>query len=152
MAEEPEQTQAEPETDEPQETDWKAEARKWQKRSQENYKKAKAYDDLQEQSKSDLQKAQEKAQKLQKELDDLNAKSAKDAARVKVAKETGVPEDLIAGDNEDSMRAFAKSVAKFAKKPAAPKASNPGSFANDAGDSKDAEKRAFARQVFGSNN
>jgi hypothetical protein len=34
-------------------TDWKAEARKWEKRSKENAEKAKAYDELQEQSKTE---------------------------------------------------------------------------------------------------
>lgn len=85
-------------------TDWKAEARKWQKRAQENFEKARAYDDDQEKRKTELQKAQEEAA-WKKQVDDLNAKAELDAARAKVAKETGVPAELIAGDDEeDSMR------------------------------------------------
>ena len=41
--------------------------------------------------------------------------------RKKVSEETGVPVELIQGADEESMKAFAESVAKFAKKPAAPK-------------------------------
>ena len=61
-------------------TDWKAEARKWERRSKENADKAKAYDELQEQSKT----------------------------------------ELVADDDEESMRAFAEAVAKWGKPPAGP--------------------------------
>jgi hypothetical protein len=40
----------------PDATDWKAEASKWERRSRENADKAKAHDELQEQSKSELQR------------------------------------------------------------------------------------------------
>lgn len=43
------------------EIDWKAMARKWERRSKENADKAKAYDELQEQSKTELEKAREQA-------------------------------------------------------------------------------------------
>lgn len=133
-------------------TDWKAEARKWQKRAQENFEKARAYDDDQEKQKSELQKAQEEAAAWKKQVDDLNAKAELAAARAKVAKETGVPAELIAGDDEDSMREFAEAVAKWGKPSSAPRMRKPGSFANDAGESKDAAKRELARRMFGSAN
>lgn len=133
-------------------TDWKAEARKWQRRAQENFEKARAYDDDQEKQKSELQKAQEEAAAWKKQVDDLNAKAEADAARAKVARETGVPAELIAGDDEDSMREFAEAVAKWGKPSSAPRTRKPGSFANDAGESKDAAKRELARRMFGSAN
>ena len=132
------------------ETDWKAEARKWEKRSKENAEKARAYDKLQEQSKTELQKAQEEAAAYKRQVDDLNAKAEADAARAKVARDTGVPAELIAGDDEDSMRQFAEAVAKWGKPSSAPRTRRPGSFANDAGESKDAAKRELARRIFGS--
>ena len=101
-------------------TDWKAEARKWQKRAQENFEKAKAYDDDQEKQKSELQKAHEEAASWKKQFDDLNAK--------------------------------AELVAKWGKPSSAPRTRKPGSFANDAGESKDAAKRELARRMFGSAN
>ncbi|MDY2626154.1 MAG: hypothetical protein SOV74_07565 [Coriobacteriales bacterium] len=132
------------------ETDWKAEARKWERRSKENAEKAKAYDELQEQSKTELQKAREQAAAYKRQVDDLNAKAEADAARAKVARDTGVPAELIAGDDEDSMRQFAEAVAKWGKPSSAPRTRRPGSFANDAGESKDAAKRELARRIFGS--
>ena len=53
-------------------------------------------------------------------MDELNAKAERDAARAKVAKDTGVPAELISGDDEESMRAFAEAVAKWGKPPADP--------------------------------
>ena len=65
-------------------TDWKAEARKWERRSKENADKARAYDELQEQSKTELEKAREQAASYKKQVDELNAKAERDAARAKV--------------------------------------------------------------------
>ena len=101
-------------------TDWKAEARKWERRSKENADKAKAYDELQEQSKTELQRAQEQAASYKRQVDELNAKAERDAVRAKAAKDTGVPAELVAGDDEESMRAFAEAVAKWGKPPAGP--------------------------------
>lgn len=56
-------------------TDWKAMARKWEARSKENAEKARAYDELQEESKTELQKAKEAAEKAKAELDGLKANS-----------------------------------------------------------------------------
>ena len=113
-------------------TDWKAMARKWEARSKENADKARSYDELQEQS------------------DELSAKAKRDATRAKVAKDTGVPAELISGDDEESMRAFAEAVAKWGKPSSAPRTRKPGSFSADAGDGRDAARRELARQLFGS--
>lgn len=134
------------------ETDWKAEARKWERRSKENAEKARAYDELQEQSKTELQKAQEEAAAYKRQVDDMNARAEADAARAKVAKETGVPAELISGADEESMRAFAKALADWGRPSSAPRTKRPGSFAADAGDSGDAAKRELARQLFGASN
>lgn len=101
-------------------TDWKAEARKWQKRAKENFEKAKAYDEDQEKQKSELQKAREQAAAWKKQVDELNAEAERGKARAKVAKETGVPAELISGDDEESMRAFAEAVARWGKPSAGP--------------------------------
>lgn len=136
---------------EPQEpqTDWKAEARKWEKRAKENREKAEAYDGLRERSEADLEKAREAAKSYKEQLDALSAKAEMDALKAKVSKATGVPAELIAGDDEDSMRGFAEAVARFAKPPAAPKASGAGRFAADAGDDGKAAYRELASRVFG---
>lgn len=58
-----------------------------------------------------------------------------------------MPASIIAGDDEDEMREFAKAVAKFVKPDTTPMAKRPGKFDKDAGDG-DA-KRKLARQLFG---
>lgn len=131
-------------------TDWKAMARKWERLAKSNSDKAAAYDELQEQSKTELQRAQEQAAAYKRQVDELSAKAERDAARAKVAKETGVPAELVAGDDEESMRAFAEAVAKWGKPSSAPRTRKPGSFSADAGDGRDAAKRELARQLFGS--
>lgn len=119
MAEANEPVEPQGEGGEP-ETDWKAEARKWERRSKENADKARAYDELQEQSKTELQRAQEQADSYKRQVDELNAKAERDAARAKVAKDTGVPAELISGEDEESMRAFAEAVARWGKPSAGP--------------------------------
>lgn len=149
MADEPEE-KGKPEEEGADTTDWKAMARKWEARSKENADKAKAYDELQEQSKSELQKAQEKAKRAEDELAELKAKAELAETRAKVAKDTGVPAELISGDDEESMRTFAEAVAAWGKPSSAPRTSRPGRFSADAGDGRDAAKRELARQLFGS--
>lgn len=134
----------------PDATDWKAEARKWERRSKENADKAKAYDELQEQSKSELQKAREEAADYKRQVEDLNAKAELAETRAKVAKETGVPAELVFGADEDEMAANAKALAAWGKPSSAPRTSRPGKFSADAGDGRDAARRALARQLFGS--
>ena len=112
MADEPEEKEQDEGADA---TDWKAMARKWEARSKENAEKAKAYDELQEESKTELQKAKEAAEKAKAELDGLKAKAKLDEARRRVAKSAGVPESLVFGATEDEMEANAKAVAEYAK-------------------------------------
>lgn len=130
--------------------DWKAQARKWEERAKANYDKAKAYDEAEEARKSDLQKALEESERLKEELDGVRRKAELDAIRARVAKEAGVPESLVTGDDEESMAEFAKAVAAFAKPDPAPKTPATGKFASDGGGEQDA-KAALARQMFGRN-
>ncbi len=112
--------------------------------------KAKAYDEAQEAQKSEVQKAQEKIAQLEGDIKKRDEADKQRDLRKKVAKETGIPEELIQGSDEESMKAFAAQVADFAKvqKPAAPKEDNPGAFLSGEGVGDD-EKRAFTRQLLG---
>lgn len=131
-------------------TDWKSMSRKWERLAKSNSEKAKSFDEIQEASKTELQRAQEKAKRAEDELAELKAKAELAETRAKVAKDTGVPAELISGDDEESMRAFAEAVAKWGKPSSAPRTRKPGSFSADAGDGRDAAKRELARQLFGS--
>ena len=110
--------------------------------------KAAKFDEAEAAQMSDLEKAKKEVEELKaaqmsdlekakKEVEELKAAAAKrdEADRVrglkaKVSKATGVPADLISGADEESMTAFAKSVAEFAKKPSAPKLEESGRSAS----------------------
>lgn len=77
--------------------------------------KADKYDAAEEANKSDLQKAQDAAAKAQQELADLKAANTAREMRAKVAKETGVPESLLSGDDETACRAQAQAIQDYAK-------------------------------------
>ena len=77
--------------------------------------KAEKYDEAEEASKSELQKANEKADRLEKELNKRKLEDAARQIRDKVAKDTGVPAHLLTGEDEESCKAQAKSILEFAK-------------------------------------
>lgn len=69
--------------------------------------KAGKFDEIQEANKTEIQKANEKAEVLAKELESLKASNTIKAAREKVAKETAVPVELLTGNDEESCKAQA---------------------------------------------
>lgn len=89
--------------------------------------KASKYDETEEANKSELQKAQEKAQALQTQLDALNQANEARAIREKVANEYKLPANLLTADSEDACIEQAKAIAEYAK---------PGTYPNvrDAGE------------------
>lgn len=108
--------------------------------------KAAKFDEAEAAQMSDLEKAK-------KEVEELKAAAKRDEAdrvrdlKAKVSKATGVPADLISGADEESMTAFAKSVAEFAKKPSAPALNESGKFASAKPD--DSGFREIARMLAG---
>lgn len=106
--------QQEPQGTEPQ-TDWKAESRKWERRSKENAEKARNYDALKEAQKTELEKANDRAAKAEAEAEALREQKAHADLVAKVSAETGVPAALIHGADENEMTASAKAVAEWAK-------------------------------------
>lgn len=77
--------------------------------------KAQQFDAAQEAGKTELQKANEKAAKLQQQLDALNSANTLREVRAKVSAATGVPADLLSGDTEEACTAQAQAILKFAK-------------------------------------
>jgi hypothetical protein len=80
---EPPDPTVEPKADD---TDWKAEARKWEARAKGNSEKAQQFDALQEQQKTEQQRLEERAAKA--EQDTQTAQT--EAARLRVALEKGL--------------------------------------------------------------
>lgn len=77
--------------------------------------KAAQFDAAQEAGKTELQKANEKAAKLQEQLDTLTRANTLRELRSKVAAATGVPAELLSGDTEESCTAQAQAILKFAQ-------------------------------------
>lgn len=122
----------------------------------EEAKKYSDYDDM----KKRLKDFEDKASSSQTEIEKLTAlvndykckfdaqerAAATEKARAKVAEATGVPASLIVGEDEEAMTVFAQSVAKFAKKPAAPVLEHAGKSA-PAGKSDNTAMRDFVKNL-----
>ena len=78
-------------------------------------RKAAEFDKIEEESKTELQKATERANALQVELDGLKKAEAIRLIRDEVAKETGVPANLLTAETKEDCEAQAKAIMSFAK-------------------------------------
>lgn len=77
--------------------------------------KAAKFDEIEENSKSELQKAQESANSYKAELEKLKAANTVRDMRSKVAKEKEIPESLLTGNTEEECLSQAKALLDFAK-------------------------------------
>lgn len=82
--------------------------------------KATAYDEAAEASKTELQKAVERAERAEKTLSEMEARNRIASLRAEVAKAKGVDAELLRGETReemeshaDAIRAYAKGVSKF---------------------------------------
>lgn len=82
--------------------------------------KAAKFDEAEEASKSELQKATERAEKLQAQLDSYQKAEAVRVIHEEVAKATGVPAHLLTGETKEDCEAQAKAIMSFAKPEAFP--------------------------------
>ncbi len=82
--------------------------------------KAMKFDAAEEASKSELQKAQERADALQAQLNALTQETEIQKARTKVATEKGIPANLLTGSTEEECSAQADAILAFAKVPGYP--------------------------------
>lgn len=117
--------------------------------------KAAEYDKQQETAKTELQKAQEKSAKLQAQLDSMKKAGEIRDIRDKVSRDTGVPVELLSGENEETCKTQAEAILKFAKGNKYPgvkeekhESGHKGSTSAGSG-STDEEFRELAGQLFG---
>lgn len=82
--------------------------------------KASKYDEVEEASKSELQKATERANALQAKIDAMEREAQITSIRAKIASETGVPITLLSGDTEEACKVQADGILAFAKPGAYP--------------------------------
>lgn len=76
--------------------------------------KADRFDQMEEANKTELQKAIERGDQLQIELDKLKGANAVRDLRIKIAEETGVPANLLTGSTEEECRDQAKAITAYA--------------------------------------
>lgn len=88
--------------------------------------KAEQLDKITEANKSELQKATERAEALQNELNGLKKANEIRNVRDKVAGETGVPAALLTGETEEECEAQAKSILEFARPTGYPRVKDEG--------------------------
>lgn len=85
----------------------------------ENYEELKAkaqkYDTIEEEAKSELQKATERADALQTELEGMKKANTVRSIRAEVAEETGVPAHLLTAETKEACQEQAKAIMSFAK-------------------------------------
>ena len=131
-----------------------AESRKWEKRSKENFEKAKKYDEMESANKT----LEERVASIEAANQALEAEKARSALVKKVAQATGVPEAIVSAlsaTDEDGMTAQATAIAENYKVPGgAPSVPEAGRFpkGKEQGNAATDEKRKFVRELFGASN
>lgn len=100
----------------PQETDWKAEARKWEARAKENLSTAKANEaaaqrlaEIEAAQKTDAEKAEERLKAAESRAAELELRSI----RAEIAAEKGVPAALLTGATAEEITASADALIAF---------------------------------------
>ena len=138
----PEPTTEAPETEAPaqEQTDWKAEARKWEERSKSNKT---ALDELS----AKYEAAEAEKARLAEQVQEFQTKAERSKTVAEVAKEAGVPADALRGDTREELEAHAE-VLKALIKPSGPVI--PGQEKQPSKVEASDELRA-ARQLFGTN-
>ena len=111
--------------------------------------KAEKFDELEEANKTELQKATERAAQLESELNQIKKEASIKDVRNKVAKELGVPADLLTAETEDACKEQAKAILNFAKPSSYPTIKDAGEV-NNVG--KPSPKQQFAEWANGAFN
>lgn len=112
-------------------------------------KKAEAYDAAEEANKSELQKAQEQAAALKRQVDTMTQEKKLREIREKVSKETGVPASMLYGDDEEACKEQAKAILEFKKPTSYPSVKKDKPKTSGGGAGSQAAMRDFAHQLFG---
>lgn len=111
--------------------------------------KADKFDELEESNKSELQKAIERGDALQVELDKLKGANAIRELRNKVAEETGIPAHLLTGKTEEECREQAEAIAEYAKPSGYPNVRDGGEVRNTGKPTTRQQFAEWANEAFG---
>lgn len=110
--------------------------------------KAAKYDEAEEASKSELQKAVERANHLEAELNERKKNDEVRQTREKIANETGIPANLLTGDTEEACKAQAEAIKAFAQPSGYPKVKDGGEVPKTPGGNPKASFAEFMSQNF----
>ncbi|BDZ40816.1 hypothetical protein GCM10025865_01150 [Paraoerskovia sediminicola] len=103
-----------------QETDWKAEARKWETRAKENKTAAEKLAEIEEASKTEAQKNADALAAAQARVKEFETREQIAAWKAEVSKETGVPATALAGSTLEELQAHAEVLKPLITKSAEP--------------------------------
>ena len=98
--------------------------------------KAEKFDEAEEANKSELQKATERANNLESELNALKKADEVRVMRENVAKETGIPSNLLTGATEEECKAQAEAIKAYAQPSGYPRVKDRGETPKPNGDAK----------------
>lgn len=98
--------------------------------------KALKFDEIEDKAKTELQKATERADALEKELEGMKKADAVRKIREEVSKETGVPAHLINGETKEQCEEQARAIMTFAKPSSYPVVKDGGEASTHAGSGK----------------
>lgn len=124
------ETHVETEAVETEATDWKAEARKWEKRAKANSEAAEKLAAIEEAGKTELQRMTERAEKAESALKAYEVERERAAQVEKVSEDTGVPAVFLKGYGGDDVAAYAESIRGYFAKTTAPVLPNDGRHAD----------------------
>lgn len=110
--------------------------------------KAEKLDEIEAANKSELEKANEKAAKLESELKAIKEAEAVRGIRENVAKETGIPANLLTGNTKEECEAQAAAIADFAKPAPYPVIKDGGELNNVGKSSTKQQFEEWTKQVF----
>lgn len=131
------------------ETDWKAEARKWETRAKENAGAAKRLAEFEESQKTELQKAIDRAEKAEQVAQKFESDRQVAAWKTEVSEKSGVPAAALRGSTLEDLQAHAEELKPLLE------ASRRGPYVPSPGNIPDtpvSDDAAFVRSLFGGGN
>lgn len=93
-----------------QETDWKAEARKWESRAKANADAAARLAEIEEAAKTAEQKAAERLAELEQKVAEYETREQVAAWKAQVAEATGIPADALRGSTLEEIQAHGEQL------------------------------------------
>lgn len=110
--------------------------------------KAAKYDEAEEANKSELQKATERANALEAELNGMKKAEEVRTTREKVSKETGIPANLLTGTTEEECKAQADAIKAYATPSGYPKVKDGGEMPKPTGGNAKADFAEYMSSIF----